>query len=159
MERPPRRSPSLDATPHDAAPAPAASPPSLALALPVAERAPGRWAVRLGAREVEASLDPSVDVALVREALGRGARVVVECGAEPVIVGALATRRAVEFGPDGSVAVAARRFEVTATERLTLRTARAYVDLKRADVEVYGNRVVTRAREVAKVLARLVSLN
>ena len=76
-----------------------------------------------------------------------------------VIVGALTTRRAVTFDRDGSVVVAARRFEVGATERIVLHTARAYVQVKAAEVEVYGHRVITRAREVARTLARLVSLN
>jgi hypothetical protein len=161
MARTPRRTSasSSPAAPDEAGGAGAPCPPALRLAALVSEVSPERWVVRLGAREREAALDASVDPALLREALGEGGRVVVEDGDGVVIVGTLCARRAVGYDRDGSVSVTARRFEVSATERVTLRTARAYVDLKRADVEVYGHRVVTRAREVAKILARLVSLN
>jgi hypothetical protein len=39
------------------------------------------------------------------------------------------------------------------------RTGGAFVQVKDDEAEVYGTRVITRAREVAKILARMISLN
>ena len=115
--------------------------------------------VRAGRWERLASCDPSVDPALVEAALGSGARVVLEEGASPVIVGALATRRAVEVGPGDEVHLSVKRFVVEAAEEAMLRTRSAFLRVKGDEVELFGGRILSRARELARVLARAIQLN
>jgi hypothetical protein len=117
------------------------------------------WRVSVGGVERVAERDPSVDEALLDECLARGARVVVEEGAAVVIVGALATSRSLSVDARGDVRAAVGVFEVTARESVTLRTDRAFVQVKGPDVETFGRTVVTRARELAKVLGRMVKIN
>jgi hypothetical protein len=132
-----------------------------AVALGVVEARAGErhWRVRVGAEVVTAACDASVDPALVDEAMRAGARVVLDLAGAPVIAGALATARAVSYDRDGSVMVDARRFVVTAAEEALLRTRAAFVQVKGADVEAFGERVVSRAREVLKLIGRNVRIN
>jgi len=111
--------------------------------------------VRCAGREELAGCDPSVDPALVEAAIATGARVVVEDGA---IVGALATSRTVEVGRDDSVRLLVERFEVSAKEAV-VQTPTAFVSLKDDEVELFGRRIVSRARELARILARAIQLN
>lgn len=119
----------------------------------------GHWRVRVGAELVTAACDPAVDPALVEDARGAGARVVLDLAGAPVIAGVLLTARPVTLGRDGSVSLEVRRFVVTAAEEAMLRTHAAFVQVKGADVESFGNRVVSRARELLKVLGRNVRIN
>jgi len=119
----------------------------------------GSWRVRVGPSVHAMACDPSVDPRVVDEAAASGARVVVDLGAEPVIVGALVTARPVTVGRDGVLALEVRRFVVTAAEEAMIRTQAAFVQVKGGDVESYGNRVVSRARELLKVLGRNVRIN
>lgn len=134
----------------------ASAPIQLALLLDPVE---GGWRARIGATERELAVDPSVDPALLEEARELGARVVVDASAEPVIVGVLSTRRAVTIDREGCVHAEVERFEIDAREEVLLKTPRAYIRAKAQDVEVYGGQVLTRAREVAKVLAAMIKLN
>jgi hypothetical protein len=124
-------------------------------------RAPGGWRVQAGGSERLATLDPAVDPALVDEALATGARVVLDTSALPaaVIVGTLTTARPVSLDRHGDLTVRARRVLLDATERALVRIPGAFVELKKGEVEVYANRVLTRARELAKTLAAMISLN
>ena len=70
----------------------------------VLEAAEGGWRITMGDEELVAGLDSSVDPALVQECVDRGARVLVEDGHPMVIVGALATQRALNIDADGAVA-------------------------------------------------------
>ena len=115
--------------------------------------------VRAGRWERLAACDPSVDHALVEAALTSGARVVLEEQPAPVIVGALATRRAVEVGPGEEVHLSVKRFVVEATEEALLRTRSAFLRVKDDEVELFGGRILSRARELARVLARAIQLN
>jgi len=114
--------------------------------------------VRCAAREELVGCDPSVDPALVEAAIATGARVVVEDGPEALIVGALATTRTVEVGRDDSVRLSVERFEVSAKEAV-VKTPSAFVSLKDDEVEIFGRRIVSRARELARILARAIQLN
>jgi hypothetical protein len=115
--------------------------------------------VRVGGAEWLAECDPSVDPALVDAAIASGARVVLEDGPAPVIVGALATRRAVEVNRAGEVELAVKRFRVAADEEISLRTDSAFLRARRGEVEIFGRRVLSRAREVVRILARAIQLN
>lgn len=119
----------------------------------------GQWRVRVGPSVHAMACDPSVDPRVVDEAAASGTRVVVDLGAEPVIVGALVTARPVTVGRDGVLSLEVKRFVVTAAEEAMLRTQSAFIQVKGADVESYGNRVVSRARELLKVLGRNVRIN
>jgi len=118
-----------------------------------------RFRVRAGRGELLAACDPSVDPALVEAARESGARVVLEDGPVPVIVGALATRRAVEVGPDEEVRLSVKRFAVEAAEEAVLRTRSAFLRVNGDEVELFGGRILSRARELARVLARAIQLN
>lgn len=118
-----------------------------------------RWRVKVADHEAAASVDPSVDPALLDEALVTGARVLVEVAGEPVIVGALATRRALTLAPDDTVHVRARAVTVDASEELLLRSPGAFLRMKGGEVETYGQRVAHTARELFKVLGRMVKIN
>jgi hypothetical protein len=128
------------------------------LATVLAEEAKG-WRVRLGARELVLALDASVDPALVREALEDGARVLVEASASPVVVGVVQTSRALRVDRRGVVDAEVERFQLQARQGATVKTSGAFVQVKGSEVELYGTRILTRAREVAKILARMINLN
>ncbi|MFN0062277.1 MAG: hypothetical protein ACKVPX_07150, partial [Myxococcaceae bacterium] len=101
-----------------------------------------------------------LDPALLEDALARHARVVVDASvAPPVIAGLLMTQRTIVVDAAGGVDAELQHFRVTAREDAMLRTDRAFVRLTSAGVEMLGNRIVVRAREVAKILGRLVKLN
>lgn len=141
--------------------APRAALAASAMTLGVIEARVGddRWRVRAGRETFIAVCDPSVDPALLDEAVRTGARVVVDLADEPVIAGALSTSRAVTYDREGAVLIEARRFVVTAAEEALLRTRAAFVQVKGGDVESFGERVVSRARELLKVLGRNVRIN
>jgi hypothetical protein len=132
----------------------AASPGSIRLAR-VAGREGDLFRVVLGRREQAVACDPSVDPALIEEAIASGARVVVE---EDTIVGTLATTRSIPVDRQGAVQISVTRFEVTAREAL-LKTGSAFVSIKNDEVEIFGRRILSRARELARVLARAIQLN
>ncbi len=115
--------------------------------------------VRVAGAERVAACDPSVDPALVEAAIASGARVVVEDGPAPLIVGGLSTGRAVEVTRDGEVALSVKRFRVAAEEEISLRTRAAFLQVTGGEVEIFGRRIVSRAREVARLLARVIQLN
>lgn len=125
----------------------------------VVGREGNRFRVRAGRWERLAACDPSVDLALVEAARASGARVVLEEGPVPVIVGALATRRSVEVGPDEEVRLSVKRFAVEAAEEAVFRTGSAFVRVRDDEVELFGGRILSRARELARVLARAIQLN
>lgn len=118
-----------------------------------------RFRVRVGSRERIVERDPSVDPALVEAAIASGARVVLEDGPVPVIVGGLATGRAVEVSRAGEIELTVKRFRVTAEEEVTLQTRSAFLRARGDEVEIFGRRLLSRAREAVRVLARVIQLN
>lgn len=131
------------------------APPPIVLAK-LREGAGDAWIAELGAELREVSVDPSVDPALLREACDTGARVVLE---GRTIVGVIATRRAITVDREGRVDADVTSFSIHAREEVVLKTAGAFVRAKAREVEVYGDRVLTRARDVAKILAAMIKLN
>ncbi|AKF86414.1 hypothetical protein MFUL124B02_26410 [Myxococcus fulvus 124B02] len=141
------------------APAPAAALPPMSLGRLVAREGAG-WRVRIGAAEHLLQVDPAVDPALLEEALASGARVIVDGSDEaPLIAGLLTTQRALHLDRQGAVNARVRSFSVTAEEKALLRVPGAFLQVTATEVELYADRVITRAREVAKVLATLIKLN
>ncbi|WP_224372273.1 hypothetical protein [Hyalangium versicolor] len=128
------------------------------LATVVAEES-GGWRVRIGTQEQVLPLDASVDPALMRQALEEGARVLVENSGTPSVVGVVQTSRSLRVDRQGVVDAVVERFSLHARLGATLQTSSAFMRVKGSEVELYGTRVLTRAREVAKMLARMISLN
>ncbi|HEX8699679.1 MAG TPA: hypothetical protein VF815_12625 [Myxococcaceae bacterium] len=138
--------------------APVPSLPPMSLGRLVA-REGAEWRVRIGTVEHVLPVDASVDPALLEEALSTGARVVVDAVEAPVIAGLLATQRAVPVDREGRVNASVRSFTVTAQEKALLRVPGAFLQVTAAEVELYADRVLTRAREMAKILSTLIKLN
>ncbi|MDY7231167.1 hypothetical protein [Hyalangium rubrum] len=140
------------------APKPSVTLPAMSLGRLVAREGEG-WRVRIGAAEHVLPVDASVDPALLDEALASGARVVVDGSETPIIAGLLATQRALPIDRQGAVNARVRSFSVTAEEKALLRVPGAFLQIMPAEVELYADRVLTRAREMAKILATLIKLN
>lgn len=118
------------------------------------------WRVRTAAGERVVSLDLSVDPLLVEEARLSGARVLLELGPTgAVLVGVVQTSRALRIDRDGVVEAEVERFSLHARSEAVLKTVSAFLQLKAGEVELRGIRTLVRAREMAKVLARIISLN
>lgn len=132
--------------------------PAVALGVLVA-REGVLWRVRVGAAERALAVDPGVDPTLLDEACATGARVLIDGTGEGTVVGVVMTARPVTYGRDGAVSVEASRVTVEARESVLLKTPWSFVQLRQGEAELYGNKVLLRAREVAKVLARMIALN
>jgi hypothetical protein len=118
------------------------------------------WRVWLAGAEHIASCDESVDPALLDEATQTGGRVVIETSEDtPVIVGTLTTSRAVRINGDGAVDVALKSFRVTVEDEVLLRAEGAFARVSGGEIELYGQQILTRARELARILARMIKLN
>ncbi len=123
------------------------------------ERQGSAFRVRVAGAERLLPWDPAVDPALLEQAMASGARVVVELGAAPAIVGALVVARPLSIDRHGDVEARVRRLRLTAVDEVLLRTGGAFARLKGGELELYGDRVLTRAREVARILGRMIKLN
>lgn len=118
-----------------------------------------QWWVTLAGAERRLPVDSSVDPALLDEASGRGARVLIDQSDEPVIVGVVATQRSLVIDEEGEVDARVERFRLTAAREVLLRTPGAFVRAKAREVEVFGNKVLSRGRELAKMMAAVIELN
>lgn len=125
----------------------------------VIERAGEAWRVEVDGRICDATADASVDARLLEECMRDGARVLVEAGERAVIAGALVTRRAVTIASDNTVTVKARAVTIEGRDEVTLKSAGAFIRMRDAEVETYGARVLHTARELFKVLGRMVKIN
>ncbi len=123
------------------------------------ERCESGWVVDLGALRREVSVDESVDPALLDEASETGARVLVDATGAPAIVGVIATRRSLSLDREGRVSAKVKALEIDAEEQVLLKIPGAFFRAKAREVEVYGERVITRARNLAKILAAMIKLN
>ncbi len=132
---------------------------AVALGALVAPVGDGRWRVRVGGVEREAAVDASVDPALLDDAAAQGARALLDAGEGLVIVGVVLTARPVSHARDGSVTVRAPRVVVEAASEALVKTPWSFLRLNQSEVEIAGVKVLTRAREVAKILARVIALN
>ncbi len=148
-----------DKAPRRAPTAAAGAASGVALGVVEARAGESHWRVRVGAATLTASCDAAVDPAVVDDAMRAGSRVVLDLAATPVIAGVLITARPVTVDRHGDLRVEVRRFVVTAAEEALVRTRDAFVQVKGGDVETFGERVVSRARELLKVLGRNVRIN
>ena len=135
--------------------------PPLSLARLLGPAAAGRWRVEAHGAELEVEAAPDVDPALLAEVVARGGRVLLEASPDeaPRVAGVLQVRRALELDEHGDVRAKVRTFELRATKDFLLTTGRAMLRADGEDLELYGREVLTRAREVAKILGRMITLN
>jgi hypothetical protein len=136
------------------------APPAPALGLArVLGRDGDRWQVQGPAGAQTVAADPAIDPALLDEAARTGARVVLELGPAPVIAGLLQTARAVVIDRGGAVELTVKRLAVTVAEEALLKSAGAFLKIGPQELELYGQRLVSRARELYRVLGRMVKIN
>ncbi|MCA9606950.1 MAG: hypothetical protein KC619_15190 [Myxococcales bacterium] len=119
------------------------------------------WRVEIGTEVRVLRAADDVDPALLHEVAERQGRVLVETSASGMatIAGIVQTQRTLTVDQNGEVDASVKAFRVRAERELLLSTAHAFVRLKRRDIELYGGEVLTRAREVARILGRLITLN
>ncbi len=75
------------------------------------------------------------------------------------VVGVVQTSRALHIDRRGVVEAEVERFSIQSRTEAVLKTFSAYLHLKAGEAELRGVRTLIRAREMAKVLARIISLN
>ena len=125
----------------------------------LSEESDGTWVVGLGTVERALPVDPAVDPALLREAYESGARVLVDSNHPPTIVGVVQTQREITIDREGNVDTELRRFVVSASESFLLKSPGAFVRGKAREIELYGDTVLTRARDLARTLSAMIKLN
>jgi hypothetical protein len=121
----------------------------------------GGWRVSLGSGEDDVTVDPSVDERLLEDGARRGVLAVLERSpaGEWVVAGLLVTQQSLTVNERGDVEAHVRRFRLTADEEVLLRGAGAFLQLKLGEAELYANRILCRARELVRVLGRMIKLN
>lgn len=124
----------------------------------VTGRQGSQYEVRAGATTSTLDLDPSVDPALVEEAMEQGRRVVID-PASNTICGLLQTSRTLTVDPNGDVRSSMRRLELDASERVLLRTPTSFLLLDDERAEIFAREALVRARGAVRALARLIKLN
>lgn len=118
-----------------------------------------RFSVDLGGRPRALAADPSVDPALLAEALEKGSRVVIDNTQEPLIVGVVATSRTVEIDRKGDLIAKVRRLSLEVQRDALIKSPAAFLRIGTRDIELYAGQVLTRARGAARILAKMVKLN
>ena len=117
------------------------------------------WEVRVGGQTHHVGVCPSVDPALLAEACEAGARVLIEVSGTPLIVGVVQVARTPTMDREGNLIADAQRVILRGAQEVLLQSKRSYVRLQHEDIELYGRDSLTRARGVAKILARMIDLN
>lgn len=117
------------------------------------------WRVGIGSNERVLEAADDVDPALLREVAERHGRVLVDAGPPALIAGVLQTSRTISIDRNGDVDTKVNRFQLHARDEAVLRTNDAYVRVRDSDVQLAGRKLVLRAREIAKILGRMIALN
>lgn len=118
--------------------------------------------VRLGKAEIiEASLDPSLDLIVVRTAITRRERLIAQWeGASLVVLGALRTTPTPGVDAGDHYVIEARRVEVQAEHEFTVVTGKAsFVMRAHGYIESFARDITTRASGVHKLIGRMLRLN
>ena len=115
--------------------------------------------VEIGGAAVQCEIDPSVDPALLQESLRTKARVLIENGNKPLVVGVVATQRSLNIDRDGRVIADLTTLSVRVKEEVVLRTREAFLRVKGREVESYAGEIITRARDTVRVLVALIRMN
>lgn len=115
-----------------------------------------RFRVKLGRREALVLCDPAVDPELVVELAATRGRVVLE---EGVIVGALATARVLQIDREGVVEAHLKRVALTVEQAAVVATSSSFLRLQGAEIELHGREILARARELVRILGRMIKLD
>ncbi len=134
----------------------------------VVAAADGEATLEIAGRRRIASIDPSVDLAVLETAQRTGERVLVELdGERAVVVGALRTRatpgvdRGASFDIEAdTIRMQATRVSIASKEELALSSNAARIVLRAAgEIESFAERIVSRASGVHKIVGRMLRLN
>ena len=117
------------------------------------------YLVTIGGHDTPCVLDETVDPALVEEARLSGARVLLENGATPTIVGVIATQRSLAIDREGNVDADLTSFSVRAKEEILMRTREAFLRVRGREVETFAGEILTRARDTVRMLGALIRMN
>lgn len=112
------------------------------------------WRGQLG--PVDALIDESVDLALMKRAVEEGSSVLVEVapGSEPVVVGVLQTRL------PSAVELRGETITIEAEREVLIRAGRSAVRLREdGDVEIVGSRISAISRGLFRIVGRVLRLN
>lgn len=120
------------------------------------------YEVRIGATIAKVVLDPSFHPAVARTARERREAVLVTRapGGELVVVGALRTSPTPGVDEMDEISLKAKRIRIEATQDAEIRAGVAVIALRAVgDIETYAERIVSRAEELQKLVARMLRLN
>jgi hypothetical protein len=114
-----------------------------------------------GARTVDAALDDALDVAVVRGAIARGERLVVQReGGGLVVLGALRTAATPGLEPCDDVVIEANRLRVRAAHEVSIAAGTSAIALRAiGNLELLARNITARAEGVQRLFARLIELN
>lgn len=114
-----------------------------------------------GGRTATATLDPALDLAVVRGAMARGERLVVQReGGALVALGALRTAPTPGLEPCDDVTIEASRLRVRAAHEISLAAGTSAIALRAiGNLELLARNITARAEGVQKLFARLIELN
>ena len=119
----------------------------------------GGAVVEVGGAPIQCDIDPSVDPALLEEALRTKARLLLENGNKPLVVGVVATQRSLSIDREGRVSADLTALSVKVKEEVVLRTREAFLRVKGREVESYAGEIITRARDTVRLLGALIRMN
>lgn len=114
--------------------------------------------VTVGAHTCELEIDPSVDSALVDEAIADGRRVILD-PATNTLCGVLQTQRSLTIDSTGTVSAEVQRLELSVREHALIKSRESFFQLDDDRVELYGRETLLRARGTLRALAQLIKLN
>ncbi|MEZ4300987.1 MAG: hypothetical protein R3B70_38990 [Polyangiaceae bacterium] len=115
----------------------------------------------VGARSLTASIDPPVDLAVLRTAIARGERVIAqpEAGAL-VVLGTLRTAATPGVDDIDDLTLRAKRVAIEADHEVRLRSGGASLVLRaRGYIESVATDITSRASSLHKIVGRMIRLN
>ncbi|XXX80862.1 hypothetical protein WMF30_19080 [Sorangium sp. So ce134] len=117
--------------------------------------------LRAGGASVEAAVDPAVSASVLRTALARGERVIVEADRGGfTVVGALRTAATPGVDEADEFRIKASRVTVDAAHEISLVSGAATLVLRAVgQVETLAENIVSRASSVHKIIGRMIRLN
>jgi len=119
--------------------------------------------VSVGGKVVEASASPTLHVAVMKTAMESGDLVLVERSPDGslMVVGALRTRPTPGVDEMQEVTIEADRISLRGRKEILLSTSGvAQLALRAAgEIEIYADRIVSRAEELHKIVGRMLRLN
>jgi hypothetical protein len=115
----------------------------------------------VGGRRARAAVDPTVHRAVLETARERSEMVLVTRGASGLsVVGALRTQPTAGIEPVDELTLKARRISIDADEEIQIRSGAAIIAVRAVgEVETYADRIISRAEELQKIVARMLRLN